>query len=97
MATTPVPTPATPATPAAAAPQQFLQPYESDILRTLLIDRQQANDNVKSYLLQILGVRNLDPNKYGVSPDLRSFTEIQAPVAAEATPATDAPAAPAAA
>jgi hypothetical protein len=90
MATTPQPTPAV---------QQFLQPYESDLLRSLLILRQQANDNVKTYLLQILGARGLDPNKYGVSPDLRTFTEIQAPVATPVAevPTTDAPAAPAAA
>lgn len=81
------------ATQPAPTVQQFLQPYETDVLRNLLIVRQQANDNVKSYLLQILGSRGLDPSKYGVSPDLRTFTEIPEPPAAvapaEVPPATD--------
>ncbi len=83
------PTPA--ATAAAQEPQQFLQPYETDILRTLLITRQQANDNVKSYLLQILGARGLDPNQFGVAPDLRSFTRVAQPPAPPA-PAAEVPA-----
>ena len=72
--------------PTTPAPTQFMQPYETDILRGLLIVRQQANDNVKSYLLQLLGQRGLDPNLYGIAPDLRSFTLIAPPEAPAATP-----------
>lgn len=81
MATTPTP-----------VVTQFLQPYESDILRNLIAQRNQANENMRNYLLQILGSRGLDPNKFGVSPDLRSFQEIVAtPVP---TPQAEAPATP---
>jgi hypothetical protein len=56
---------------------QFLQSYETDILRNLLIAREQANENVRSYLLQVLKQHGLDPSKYGISQDLHSFIEIQ--------------------
>jgi hypothetical protein len=70
-----------------------LKGYEQDNLRILLNARELANVEVRNYLIHILGARELDPNKWGVSPDLKTFTEIQAPPQVQATAApADAPA-----
>lgn len=80
-----------------AAALTQLKDYERDLLRVLLQRRELANIEVRNYLIQILTVRGLDPQKWGVTPDLSSFTEIPQPPAqpqapAQAAPATAAPA-----
>jgi hypothetical protein len=75
-----------------------LQGYEQSTLRILLAAREQDNASlaassgaVRNYLIQLLQGRGLDPQKWGVSPDMSSFVEIQAPVAAPGQPGAPAP------
>lgn len=77
-----------------AASALELKGYEQDNLRILLNARELANVEVRNYLIHLLQSRELDPNKWGVSPDLKTFTEIQQPAPAPAAPAA-APGAPA--
>jgi len=83
-----------------------LQGFEQSTLRILLAQREAANASlaassgaVRNYLIQLLTGRGLDPQKWGVSPDMTAFVEIQQPAppaqpGADAT--TGAPGAPAA-
>lgn len=74
---------------------------EQSSLRLLLALREQANASaaaanaaVRNYLVQLLQGRGLDHTKWGVSPDMTTFTEIQQPQApAQPTPAAVASAA----
>jgi hypothetical protein len=77
-------------TPAAAL---TLNGHEQTSLRILLQAREQANASlaaasgfVRNYLIQLLQERGLDPNKWGISPDMKSFTEIKQPEAAPVQP-----------
>lgn len=47
---------------------------------------QAANGNVQKYLIGLLTSRGLDPAKWGVSPDMTTFVEIQQPAAPTAPP-----------
>jgi hypothetical protein len=65
-----------------------LQGFEQTTLRVLLGLREQvnasqaaANGGVRNYLIQLLTSRGLDPQKWGVSPDMTAFVEIQQPPA----------------
>lgn len=71
-----------------AAPALTLQGSEQSTLRILLALRETANaslaatsGSVRNYLIQLLQARGLDPQKWGVSPDMTAFVEIQQPVA----------------
>jgi|SRR5271157_1203853 len=77
-----------------------LQGHEQGTLRVLLAQREIANagmaaasGSVRNYLIQLLTGRGLDPQKWGVSPDMTAFVEIQQP-APPAQPGAEAPAAP---
>lgn len=66
-----------------------LHGHEQSTLRILLASREQASAsvaaasaNVRNYLIQLLQGRGLDPQKWGVSPDMTSFVEIQQPTPA---------------
>jgi hypothetical protein len=67
--------------------------HEQTTLRILLAQRGQAeaslaaaSGSVNNYLVQLLKDRELDPQKWGVSPDMKGFAEIKQPEAA--APAT---------
>ena len=71
---------------------------EQTTLRVLLALREQANasqaaanGSVRNYLMQLLTGRGLDPQTWGVSPDVTTFVEVKQPAPAPQ------PAAPAAA
>lgn len=79
---------------AAPAAALTLSGHEQTTLRILLQAREQANASlaaasgfVRNYLIQLLQERGLDPNKWGISPDMKGFTEIKPPEAAPAQPA----------
>jgi len=76
----------TQATKAVVKAVQTLREAEQTTLRLLLALREEANAqasaanaNVRNYLIQLLTSRGLDPQKWGVSPDMTVFTEIQQP------------------
>jgi hypothetical protein len=80
----------------------ILNQGEQTSIRLLLAAREQAtavaqasvnavNSSVRSYLIQILTTRGLDPAKWGISPDMTTIIEIVQPPAA----APDAPQPPA--
>jgi hypothetical protein len=71
-----------------------LQGFEQSTLRILLAAREQANaqaqamagaasTNVRNYLLALLTSRGLDPQKWGVSPDMTNFVEVPPPTTGE--------------
>jgi hypothetical protein len=58
-----------------------LQGFEQSALRLLMALREQANasqaaanGSLRAYVIQLLGSRNLDMQKYGISPDMTQFT-----------------------
>jgi len=76
-----------------------LQGYEQSTLRVLLALREQANasvaaasGSVRNYLIQLLQGRGLDPQKWGISPDMAEFVEIQPQAAPPVAPADSLPA-----
>ena len=57
-----------------------LQGFEQSTLRLLMALREQANasqaaanGSLRAYVIQLLGSRNLDMQKYGISPDMAQF------------------------
>ncbi len=69
-------------------PSLTLSGSEQGALRTLLALRDQANASaaainqaVRGYLLALLQGRGLDPQKWGITPDMTTFCEVQQPPA----------------
>jgi hypothetical protein len=78
-----------------------LHGFEQGTLRLLLSNRdevtaaaQAANNSVRNYVIQLLTGRGLDPAKWGISPDMTSFVEIQQPETPAPPPAPPAPGGP---
>ncbi len=82
-------------------PALTLSSSEQGTLRILLAQRDTVNASaaainqaVRGYLFALLQGRGLDPQKWGITPDMTTFCEVQQPPAAAPAPAAPPAAAP---